>query len=179
MKNIRMVIMIVLMIFSIPIISYAQDCGYSKIFKLFNMFKAGTENCAFKFKICEDNYFLIVCASRPSSYDLKMFKAADKPMLVKFSNGEIIELPFSYQFDTEVTSYHDWEWTWQYKFKTKEDFEKFVNEDIVKIRIEYKSRGIVDFTEKMFTKEQSFNKQIASKEAYDNLTAKENIRNNF
>lgn len=177
-----MVIMIVLMIFSIPIISYAQDCGYSEIFKLFNMFKAGRENCAFKFKICENQYYLLVCANRETGFDIKMFDAKEQSMLVKFSNGDVMEILFSYQFSTElktINSTNYWFWTWQYKFKTKEDFEKFVNEDIVKIRMEYKNRGIVDFTEKMMNKNQSLNKQIASKEAYDNLTAKENIRNNF
>ena len=173
--------MIMLMIFSIPFVSYAQDCGYSEIFKLFNMFKAGRENCAFKFKICENQYYLLACANRETGFDVKMFDAEERPMLVKFSNGVVLEIPFSYQFSTELKNIYGtnyWYWTWQYKFKTKDDFEKFVNEDIVKIRIEYKSRGIVDFTDKMITKDQSFNKQIASKEAYENLKTKSDIRNN-
>lgn len=182
MKSIIKVFAIAFVLFSAQTVSHAQDCGYSEIFKLFNMWKAGHENCAFKFKICGDSYFLIVCANRETSVDIKHFNAKEQPMLVKFSNGDVIELPFSFQFETELLRYtnvHSWEWRWQYEFKTKEDFEKFVNEDIVKIRIEYKNRGIVDFTEKMMNKDQSYNKQIASKEAYDELKTKSDIRNNF
>ena len=182
MKNIKKVFVVLLMIISIPMISYAQDCGYSKVFRLFNMWKAGHENCGFKFKVCDSTYYLIVCASRPSSYDIKMFEAENRPMLVRFSNEDVIEIPFSYQFTTELErhgQYLDWEWTWQYEFKTKEDFEKFVKEDIVKVRIEYKNRGIVDYTEKMMHKDQSLYKQNASKEALSSLATKSDMRNNF